>query len=127
METQTAHEDLKTLSECISSLKKQGFDKDFQIVEKGMKTIDEERVYIPEEVKILNFYRFEGETDPADMSILYAIETNTGLRGTLVDAFGTYANTEITDFISQVEDINKKTDVTSDNSGSESHVSIGKF
>jgi len=57
----------------------------------------------------VNFYRFEGSSDPADNSILFAIETSDGKHGTLVDAFGPYADTKVTSFIQQVEEINKKT------------------
>ena len=37
-------------------------------------------------------HRFEGNTDPEDESVLYAIRTPDGLHGTLVGAFGTYAD-----------------------------------
>lgn len=123
-----SNDDLTTLSESINVLKQRGFDKDFQIVENGLKATDEERAYTPEEVKILNFFRFEGETDPADMSILYAIETSTGIKGTLVDAYGTYANSKVTEFIGRVHDIHKKTDSEENISEPEveSHISVGK-
>jgi hypothetical protein len=58
-------------------------------------------------VKAVNFYRFEGISNPDDMSILYAIETSDGRRGTLVDAYGFYSDDETGEFINQVE-INKK-------------------
>lgn len=103
------NDDLKTLSQCVNSLVRYGFDKDFQVTDEGMKCTDCSKVYQPDEVKIVNYYRFEGESDPADMSILYAIETNDGLKGTLVDAFGTYSGRKIQDFILQVEDIHKQT------------------
>lgn len=110
MELELKNEDLKTLTECLNLLKKQGFDKDFLVVENGVKISNSEEIFRPEEVKIKNFYRFEGESDPGDMSILYAIETNSGIKGTLVDAYGPYASKKVTDFIVQVDEIHKKTD-----------------
>jgi hypothetical protein len=65
-------------------------------------------VYKPEEVKIKNFYRFEGESDPADNTILYAIETTSGERGTLTDAYGPYSDSHVAKFIQDVEDIEKR-------------------
>jgi hypothetical protein len=80
------------------------------MTEQGLKSLKRERVYTPEEVKVLNFYRFEGNSDPADNSILYAIETSDGGRGTLVDAYGPYADSKISSFMQQVDEIKKKTE-----------------
>jgi hypothetical protein len=49
----------------------------------------------PEDLVIREHYRFEGTSDPDDMSIVYAIESRSGTRGTLVDAFGVYADPAI--------------------------------
>ena len=48
----------------------------------------------------MDFYRFEGESNPDDMSILYAIEANDGISGTISSAYGTYADAD-TDRISE--------------------------
>ena len=100
---------LKTLAECMNSLKEKGFTKDFQVTAGGLKAMDDDKLYQPHEVKITNFYRFEGESDPGDMSILYAIETNDGVKGTLSDAYGPYAARKVSEFFDRVEDIQKKT------------------
>lgn len=65
------------------------------------------KIFQPAEVEILHFYRFEGESNPADSAILYAIETNDGERGTLIDAYGPYNDSQVTNFIKQVEEIHK--------------------
>jgi hypothetical protein len=101
---------LKTLSSCIESLQKTGFDENFMVKEKGLRALDKEKYYAPGEVRVINFYRFEGESDPADSAILYAIETNDGVRGLLSDAYGAYADENTTKFMTEVEDIMKKTD-----------------
>lgn len=106
--------DLKTLSQCMNALKKHGYKKDFMILDEGLKSTETDRVYKPDEIKIVNFYRFEGESDPADMSILYVIETVDGVKGTLSDAYGTYAGRRLSDFIVRVEEIAKKTDRSND-------------
>ena len=41
------------------------------------------------------------------MSILYAIETSDGRKGTLVDAYGMYSDDETGEFMNQVE-VSKK-------------------
>lgn len=102
-------QELKTLVECLNSMKRDGYDKDFQVTEEGLKTTDADKIYSPDQVKIVNYYRFEGESDPGDMSILYVMETNDGKKGTLVDAFGPYAGRKVSEFIVKVEEIQKKT------------------
>jgi hypothetical protein len=107
--TEVKKEEMKTLFDCINTLVRNGFTEYYKMSPKGLKALKREKIYSPEEVKIVNFYRFEGDSDPADNSILYAIETNDVNRGTLVDAYSAYADAKISTFMHQVEDINKKT------------------
>lgn len=99
--------EMTSLAACMNMLQSQGFNTQFKALEKGLKSLSTEKIFKPDEVKIVNFYRFEGESDPADNSILYAIETNDGEKGTLTDSYGPYADTNVTKFIKQVEEIHK--------------------
>ena len=85
-----------------------GYAENFKVNARGLTTADEKVVYAPQDIRITNFYRFEGNSNPDDNSILYLIETDDSKRGTLVDAYGAYADTAITNFIRQVTDIQKK-------------------
>ena len=100
---------MKTLSECINSLKKHGFEKDFLVTEDGcMKAYDSDKIWCPEDVKIENFYRFEGQSDPSDNSILYALETKDGTKGTLSHPYGADSDGNAEDFIKEIEAVAKK-------------------
>ncbi len=99
---------LRSLSEAIESVKKDGYIKNFMANEEGLLNIDTNKTYGPQDVKISNFYRFEGESDPGDSAILYAIETKDGEKGILTDSYGPYSDTNVTDFIKEVEEISKK-------------------
>jgi len=92
-----------TLSEAVNHLRERGFDKHFRISEKGELVDNGETRYKPEQVKLVEFHRFEGTSDPADMSIVYAIETDTGEKGTVVDSFGAKGTETISDFMNKVE------------------------
>lgn len=109
MEKNATTEDMKTLASCLNKLVLDGFDEDFKVTEKGLSGLHNEKSYKPDDVHIVNFYRFEGASDPADNSILYAIETRDGTKGTLTDAYGPYAEALVTTFIKKVEDVHKKT------------------
>jgi|SRR5690349_17170142 len=102
------NEDLQTLVSCLNALLKKGFIEDYKVTEAGLKSIQSKKVYSPGDIKTANFYRFEGNSDPEDNSILYAIETKDGKRGTLVDAYGPYSDTKVTTFMQQVKVVHKK-------------------
>ncbi|MEO6166839.1 MAG: hypothetical protein ABIO46_15370 [Chitinophagales bacterium] len=108
MEINDENVDLKTMSSCIDRLVEKGFIENFMVNENGLTAVSTQVIYSPDKVKVLNFYRFEGESDPDDSAILYAIETSDGIRGTLTDAFGTYADDDVQKFMSNVEEISKK-------------------
>ena len=100
---------MKSLSSCLEKMIEQGFTDDFKAIPEGLKSLRTDNVYQPGDVRIVNFYRFEGISNPDDMSILYAIEATDGVKGTLVDAYGTYADTDVNNFILEVENMQKKT------------------
>jgi hypothetical protein len=102
--------DMKTLSSVVNSLIEKGFKENFKVDGNQLIAISSEQAYSPDQVKVVNFYRFEGESDPGDSSILYAIETSDGVKGTLTDAYGAYADDDVQKFMSNVEEIQKKTD-----------------
>ncbi|MEJ1240726.1 hypothetical protein WBG78_21455 [Chryseolinea sp. T2] len=98
---------MSTLSEALNHAVKDGFVEDFKF-ENGALTSGKDNHYSPEDVKISNFYRFEGYSDPDENSILYLIETTDGKKGTLVDAYGAYSDAKLATFIRAVEEITKK-------------------
>lgn len=99
--------EMTSLASCVNTLQADGFSTQFKAMENGLKSLTTDKVFHPEEVKIINFYRFEGESDPADSAILYAIETNDGEKGTLTDSYGPYGDTNVAKFIRHVEEIHK--------------------
>jgi hypothetical protein len=111
METKEQTENIpwmKGMVSCINKMKEEGYTEDFQISKKGLTTFNESTNYSADQVKIVNFYRFEGASDPGDNTILYVIETSDGTKGTLVDGYGAYASPEVSKFIVDVEEIQKK-------------------
>ena len=102
-------EEERSLVSVENRLKKEGFTQDFNVVDGRLQTIghDSNKTYAADEVTIVDFYRFEGESNPDDMSILYAIDAHDGVKGTISTAYGTYADTDTDDFLKQVEDLGK--------------------
>lgn len=108
MAIQIEKSDMKTMVSCTNMLNTLGFATQFKAYREGLMSLATKVVYFPEEVEIVDFFRFEGESDPEDSAILYAIETICGERGTLTDAYGMYSDSHVTNFIKQVREIQKK-------------------
>lgn len=96
------------LEKCLAKLEVDGYTDQFRVENKHLQSLtDEKKKYKAKDIKTVNFYRFEGISDPDDMSILYAIETADGQKGTLIDAYGRYSDDETGAFMQEV-DVNKK-------------------
>jgi hypothetical protein len=101
--------EMNSLSMVMAKAVKNGYTESFKVTGRGLISQDDpEHPYPPEQIQVINFYRFEGESDPADNSIMYQIETPDGHKGVLVDAYGPYADEKTNVFMQQVEDIQKK-------------------
>jgi hypothetical protein len=101
---QAAHSGNRESAErgALEALRAQGFTASFLVKGGTLRLADGSRVFRPGEVTVRDYRRFEGASDPDDMSVVYAIETSDGLKGTLVDAFGVYASPGVTAFMDQV-------------------------
>lgn len=75
-----------TVTEALAEFKKQGFTIDFNLMENCL-VCGEER-FTAEEFSIVDVYRYEGNSDPADEASVYAIESTTGIKGVLVTGYG---------------------------------------
>jgi len=76
----------ETVSEAVNGLKKRGFTMDFNLEENCI--VCQEEKFDPDDFEIVEVYRFEGNTDPADEAVVYAIESNKGHKGVLVNGYG---------------------------------------
>ncbi len=101
-------DEMTTLSGCMNKLIREGYTDELKPADNGMISVSSKKLYKPEDVKIVNFYRFEGASNPDDSAILYAIETNDGVKAMITDAYGAYADERIGKFIVEVEEIEKK-------------------
>ena len=94
-----------TMTEALAALEKKGYTCNFNLLSDGLEHKTEEEVIklSPGEFDITEVHRFEGMTNPSDNSILYAIESEGGLKGTLVNAYGTYADALSSEMIKKLD------------------------
>lgn len=89
-----------TVTEAINQLREKGFTVDFNIKEDSL--ICENGNLKADEFEIVDVYRYEGDTDPADEATVYAIESKSGIKGVLVTGYGMYADTFSTSLLSKL-------------------------
>lgn len=91
--TLVKHDEMATLSQILEKLRLKKMDNEFRL-EDGCFTAGKGKKYNPEDLTIIKTFRFEGESNPSDSSILYIIEAKDGLIGYSLDAYGVYSNHE---------------------------------
>ncbi len=76
-----------TVTEAIKQLKEKGFTLDLNLKENQFLT--DGQAYAADEFEIVDLYRYEGASDPADEATVYALASKSGLKGILVSGYGT--------------------------------------
>ncbi len=100
MKTKTSGE--STLEETVEALNRRGFTGHFGVTADGLRDFGTGVTFRATEVRICDCFRVEESSDPGDMAVVYVIESETGVRGTLIDAFGVYSDPAITEFTTRV-------------------------
>ena len=91
-----------TVIEALRDLQSRGFTANFAFLNRRFRDVDSGRTFSADQLAIVEHHRYEGASDPDDMSIVYAIESHDGAKGTVTDAFGTYASPELGAFLHDV-------------------------
>lgn len=87
-----------TVSEAINDLKSRGYTIDFNLGFNG----GDSMAASADKFEITEVYRFEGETDPDDEAVVYAIESSDGRKGILVNGYGVSADTASDEMIGKL-------------------------
>jgi hypothetical protein len=92
-----------TVTDALNGLKAKGYTTDFNIVFDKLICSKKETILKPDDFEIVETYRFEGETNPSDEDVVYAIESKQGnIKGVITSAFGLYADTISTEMIQKL-------------------------
>ncbi len=75
-----------TVTEAIQKLREKGFTVDFNLEENCITCHPDK--FDPAEFDVIEIYRYEGNTDPADEATVYGIASTLGLKGILVTGYG---------------------------------------
>jgi len=93
-----------TVTEAVNDFVKRGYDHNFTAKDEGIMSNEKGIFLSPEEFVIDEVFRFEGNTDPADETVVYAISSvHHNIKGVLVNAYGMYADTFSNNMIAKLK------------------------
>lgn len=93
-----------TLSGTMTQLKAEGYTEDFNLGFDCVHCRGENLKISPDEFQVDKFFRFEGESNPDDSSILYAISSEKhGVKGVLVNGYGIYSDALTDEMIAKLK------------------------
>lgn len=97
-----------TLSGILNNLKIEDYSEDFNLKGDCLKCPSEQLKLSPTEFEIDKFYRFEGQFDPADGAILYAISSKKyNVTRVLVNGYGIYSEPLTNEILAKVKTYKK--------------------
>lgn len=80
---------METVAEALRRLMADGYTDDFHADGGGLRSRSTGTVHPPETLRVDEVVRFEGETDPSDESVVFALSSERdGTKGTYTAAFG---------------------------------------
>ena len=89
-----------TVVEALNGLKERGYTTNFNIAFDRLICSEKKHFLNPDEFEITEVYRFEGDTNPGDEDVVYAVESKNGdIKGVFSGAFGLYADSVSTDML----------------------------
>lgn len=81
-----------TLTDKLNELRKEGYVEDFNLQQNSLECGKDQIKISPDDFKVDRIFRFEGDSNPSDSSILYAISSERNqVKGVLVNAYGIYS------------------------------------
>ncbi|WP_350286966.1 phosphoribosylpyrophosphate synthetase [uncultured Croceitalea sp.] len=92
-----------TLSLAVEDLQKQGYTEDLNLKRDCLECRALDYKILADEFEVDSMYRFEGDSNPDDSSILFAISSDSyKIKGLLIDAYGAYSDPLTTDMIEKL-------------------------
>ncbi|MEO6327947.1 MAG: phosphoribosylpyrophosphate synthetase [Ginsengibacter sp.] len=92
-----------TVTEAVQDLKARGYSIDFNIAFDKLICSTDSICLNPNEFEIAEVYRFEGDSNPSDEDVVYAVKSKDGShKGIITSAFGLYADPLSNDMIQKL-------------------------
>ena len=96
-------ESYHTVVAALNGLKARGYTVNFNIAFDKLTCSDNNICLNPDKFEIVEMHRFEGNSNPADEDVVYAVESKSGdIKGVISSAFGVYADAASTSMLQKL-------------------------
>ncbi|GGW34623.1 hypothetical protein [Arenibacter certesii] len=99
---------MKNESVIIERYEKEGYTSVYSIINNQLMDMDTKKSYTPNDIQIIAEHRFEGMSNPSDMSLLYVVDTQDNSKGTILVNYNPSESSKMADFFQQVPKENYK-------------------
>ncbi|GGG58407.1 hypothetical protein [Bizionia arctica] len=86
----------------IKKYQDKGYTSNFKCENDLLIELESKNTYQPEQITIEREHRFEGLSNPSDMSILYIIKTDDDFKGMVTASYGAKSDTDVDDFFKRI-------------------------
>ncbi len=90
----------------IKEYQDRGYTSNYHFADGCLMDTETKYAYKPDEIFIVAQYRYEGMSNPDDMSILYIIETADLAKGTYLQGYGPTSDLEASEFFKDIPEVN---------------------
>lgn len=90
----------------IKEYESKGYKNSYRVQENKLIENETKSEFSAKEIKVVAKHRYEGLSNPEDMSILYVIETNKNTKGTILAPYGPAGDTGVLEFINEIPEEN---------------------
>ncbi|SFW40355.1 hypothetical protein [Cellulophaga fucicola] len=102
------HNYAKSERKNIEKYQDKGYKSNYNVKDDSLLDVATKKKYKPEEVTVVKEYRYEGMSNPSDMSILYIIETADNNKGTALIGYGPSGDINAAEFFKAIPKENYK-------------------
>jgi hypothetical protein len=85
----------KSEKDYIKYYVEEGYSENYTTSESKLVNVTSKKEYLPEHIRIVAEHRFEGKSNPSDMSILYVVVTEDGSKGTALVNYSPSSDTSM--------------------------------
>lgn len=96
------NKNLKSEKDYIEQYQEKGYRTNYRIIDHKLVDLDSKKENKPSDIYIVAEHRFEGMSNPSDMSILYVIKTKDGSKGTVLANYSPASDTALGEFFNEI-------------------------